>query len=100
VRVEIKNKNSYGGEMAIISDTPSSFWDIAVENGIKPRTNGEHIWFMVSDIALVANKRFAQHLIDLVEELGDYEIPFSVKHYATPREPVKGVSRFINKKSR
>ena len=94
------NQLSGGGEMAVITSPPDLFWDSVRENGIKPRTNGENTWFMVSDIELVANKRFAQKLIDLVEELGDYEIPFSVKYYATPPEPIRGVSRFINKKSR
>ena len=100
MRVEIINKNSYGGEMAVISDAPPSFWDSVRGHGITSRTNGEKAWFMVQHISLVADKRFAQRLIDLVEELGDYNIPFSVKYYAAPREPIKGVSRYINKKGK
>ena len=100
MRVEIRNRGSYGGEMAVIIEPPSSFWDSVRKHGIKPRTNGENTWFMVEHISLVADKRFAQRLIDLVEELGDYDIPFSVKYYAKPPEPIKGVSRFINKKSK
>jgi len=97
--VEVKNKGSYGGEMIIVHGATESFWSGVKENGIVARHNKSEAWFMLEHISLVSDKRFAQMLIDLVEDLGNYEISFSVKHYKCPRKAIGGASRYINKKS-
>lgn len=97
---QVINIGSYGGEMIFVVDPPEDFWEEVCSNGVPCHSNSSRKWFMLKDISLISNKKFSQKLIDWVEELGDYDIPFSVKHHKTEGEPIKTASRFINKKSR
>jgi hypothetical protein len=99
MNVEVLNRGSYGGEMIFVTNEPSMFWQEVAENGIKCRFNGTEKWFLLEEICLVKDKRFSQKLIDLVEDIGDYTIPFSVKYYSSPPPP-STKSFFINKKSK
>ena len=97
--VIVLNGGSYGGEMIFVTNEPPMFWQEVVENGIRCRSNGAEKWFLLEEICLVEDRRFSQKLIDLVEEIGGYTIPFSVKYYSSPPPP-SNKSFFINKKSR
>ena len=87
MEVVIRNKGSFGGEMVIIDSPPEGFWDDCVEHGVRVMSNETQKWFLAIDIPKVKSGKFAQKLIDIVEEedMGDYEIGFNLDYI----EPVK-----------
>ena len=75
MKVEIINKNSYGGEIVSIKDIDTSLLNKLQDNEVKVRFwENEHSSFTMTDISKIKDKKFKQEMIDFVEETCDYDI--------------------------
>tara|TARA_R110002020_G_scaffold87442_1_gene215597 strand:- start:670 stop:918 length:249 start_codon:yes stop_codon:yes gene_type:complete len=73
--VEIINKASYGGELISLSEKSEEISSILSDNNIRIIGDGDKMLFPILPCCKIKSNKYLQKIIDIVEEIGDYDIP-------------------------